>query len=112
MESVRQQKVSRLLQKELSALFQFESKAHFGGSLITVTIVRVSSDFSVAKVYLSLFLTKDKNELLQKINDRKWELRKKLATTFKAQMRIVPELIFYIDDSYDYAARIDELLKK
>ncbi len=112
MESLRQQKVSRLLQKELSAAFQRESKEHFGGALITVTIVRVSSDFSVAKIYLSLFLAKDKNELLKKINERKWDLRKNLATTFKSQMRIVPELIFYIDDSYDYAARIDELLKK
>ena len=112
MESVRQQKVARLLQKELAEIFRLESKLHYQGALISVTTVRVAPDMSFAKVYLSFFMAKEIDALFEKINEAKWDIRKKVAARTKGQLRVIPELAFYIDDSLDYAAKIDELLKK
>jgi ribosome-binding factor A len=115
MDSVRQQKVARLLQKELGEYFRANTREFFNGTLITVTIVRISPDMSVAKAYLSLFIVGNKNtkeEVLQLINIQKKEVRKYLSIITKSQLRIVPELIFYVDDSLDYAEKIENLLKK
>ena len=112
MDSTRQNKVSRLLQKELGEIFQRESRNLFGGAFITVTLVRVSPDMGVAKVYLSLFAVKDKTEMMDKIKAEKKEVRKLLALRIKKQVRIIPELDFILDDSLDYAEKIDQLLKK
>ena len=84
----------------------------FGGAFITITGVKVSPDLGVAKIYLSFLAVKDKEALLAKIKDQVKEIRKHLGLRIKHQLRIVPELIFYIDDSLDYADRIDQLLKK
>lgn len=112
MESTRQLKYSRLIQKELSEVFQREASIRFEKALITVTKVRVSPDLSVARVYVSLFATKDRDALLAKIKEQKWELRKILGDRIGKQVRIVPNLDFFIDDSLDYSERIDQLLKK
>jgi ribosome-binding factor A len=113
MDSTRQQKFSRLIQKEMAEIFQRESRGLFGGSvMITVTQVRVSPDLSVAKIYLSLFPVKDKDAWLERIREKRNELRHHLGNRIRNQARIVPELIFFVDDSLDYAERIDELLKK
>lgn len=112
MDSTRQLKVARLLQKELATLFQKESRELAAGALITVTTVRISPDMSVAKVYLSIFPVKDANVFLANIKEHVKEIRGKLGAKVKAQLRIVPELVFYIDDSLDYADKIDKLLKK
>lgn len=111
-ESTRQLKFGRLLQKELAEYFQKEARNAFGPIMITVTIVRVSPDLGVAKVYVSLFPVKDKESVLKKIREKTFDIRKWVGTRIKNQARIVPELVFYIDDSLDYAERIDELLKK
>ncbi len=110
--SIRQQKVSSLLQKELAIIFQRESKNLFNGSLITVTVVRMSPDLSFAKVYLSFFMTKDKDALLKEIKAHNSKIRYDLGKVVGKQLRIVPELQFYRDDSIDYAQNINELLKK
>ena len=112
MESVRQNKVARLLQKELGEIFQRESKNLFGGIFITVTQVRVSPDLRETKIYLSLFLAKDKNAVLKLIVEKTPEIRKRLGDKVKNQLRTVPNLTFFIDDSLDYAMKIEELLKK
>lgn len=112
MDSTRQLKVSRLIQKELGNIFQQESKTLFEGVFITVTLVRVTSDLSIARIYLSLFLTKDKEATLKLVKQHTKPIRGKLATMIKNQVRIIPQLEFFIDDSYDYAANIDNLLKK
>ena len=111
MDSTRQLKVSRLIQKELGDIFLKELKTLYGSSLITVTQVRISPDLSVAKVYLSLFNTADKKVLLKSIQENVKDIRIKLSARIKKQVRIIPELVFYLDDSLDYAMRIDELLK-
>ena len=112
MDSTRQQKVSRLIQKELGDIFQRETKLLFGAALITVTQVRVSPDLGLAKCYVSLFNVNDKNLLLKQIQEHIKEIRGKLSIRIGKQVRVIPNLAFYIDDSLDYALRIDELLKK
>ena len=111
MESTRQQKIARLIQKDLGAIFQEQSRNHFSGSLITVTKVNVTKDLSVAKIYLSLFATKDKNALIEMIRTRTREVRHDLGTRERNQLRVIPELQFFIDDSLDYIDNIDHLLK-
>lgn len=112
MESIRQQKVSKLIQKELAEIFRSEAKALFGGAFITVTVVRISPDLGVAKIYLSIMATKDKKAIFQLVEDQSSVIRKKLGNLVGKQLRVVPELTFFIDDSLDYAMKIDELLKK
>jgi ribosome-binding factor A len=112
METTRQQKIARLLQKELATIFQKESRSLAAGALVTVTRVRISPDLSVAKVYLSIFPVKDIQKMLEDIKEKTKEIRGLLGKGVKEQLRIVPELVFYIDDSLDYADKIDRLLKK
>lgn len=112
MESVRQQKVNKLLQKEVAEIFRSEARNLFGGAFITVTTVRVSPDLSSAKIYISIMATKDKQAIFQLVNDQNHIIRKRLGNIIGKQLRIVPELQFFIDDSLDYAMKIEELLKK
>ncbi len=111
MESVRQSKVNRLLQKELAEIFRSEAKTLFEGAFVSVTQVRVSPDLGFAKVYLSIMLSKDKEKALKMINSQHYNVRKLLISKIKNQFKAMPELAFYVDDSLDYADRIDQLLK-
>ncbi|MEI7895501.1 MAG: 30S ribosome-binding factor RbfA [bacterium] len=111
MESTRQQKISRLIQKDLGVIFQQESRNLFDGSLITVTKVQVSKDLAIAKVHLSLFITTDKQILLDKIRHHGREVRHMLAQRVHNQLRVMPDLQFFLDDSLDYIENIDSLLK-
>ncbi len=111
MESQRQSKVSRLVQKELSDIFQKQGNNLFGGGMISVTMVRVTPDLGVAKVYVSLFPPERKQELFDSVKIQVKTVRHELGRRVKNQLRIVPELLFFIDDSLDYARKIDELLK-
>jgi len=111
METTRQQKIARLIQKDLGTIFQEQSRNHFSGSLITVTKVTVTKDLSLAKIYVSLFATKDKNALLEQIRTRTREVRRDLGTRERNQLRVIPDLQFFIDDSLDYIDNIDHLLK-
>ena len=112
MSSTRQNKVARLILKDLAAIFLRESTVLAPGMMITITEVKMSPDLGVAKIYLSIFPPKDREIHLKKIDDAKRDIRWKLGEKLKSQLRIVPELIFYLDDTLDRAARIDELLKK
>ncbi|HTX88636.1 MAG TPA: 30S ribosome-binding factor RbfA [Bacteroidales bacterium] len=111
MESTRQQKISRLILKDLSMIFQIRGRSLFGGAMITVTKVHVTRDLSLAKIYLSLFATPDKNGLLEQIRGHSKEIRRELGSREHNQLRIIPELQFFIDDSLDYIDKIDQLLK-
>ncbi|MBK9177373.1 MAG: 30S ribosome-binding factor RbfA [Flavobacteriales bacterium] len=111
MDSIRQNKVNSLLQRELAVIFQQEARGLLPGGLITVSAVRVSPDLGVAKVYLSLFPVKDKAAVIGHIKDSGHRLRGLLGGRIGKQMRVVPELLFYVDDSLDRAEAIDKLLK-
>ncbi len=112
MESVRQSKIAKLLQKELAELFRSEARNLFGGAFITVTIVRISPDLSVARVYLSIMAAKDKQVVLDLVKSQHPLIRKRIGMLIGKQVRIIPEFHFFIDDSLDYAEKIDQLLKK
>lgn len=112
MESTRQSKVARLIQKDLGEIFQRLDKSILQGRLVTVTVVRVSPDLSFAKVFLSIFPSEKNNEFLEHLRPSTKTVRTLLAQRVKNQLRIIPEIAFFIDDSMDYANRIEELLKK
>lgn len=109
--SQRQLKFARLIQEELSQIFQREGKNVIGNAFVTVTRVEVSPDLKVSKAYLSLLAIKDKEEFIEHVNERKSELRKHLGNRIAKQVRAIPELIFYLDDGAEYAGRIDNILK-
>lgn len=110
--SARQNKVSRLLQKEMSDILQKELQDIAHGHLITVTIVRVSADLGLAKFYFSIYPSKDAEKILGDLKDHEKRIRHILGTRIRHQMKAIPELQFYIDDSLDYIENIDNLLKK
>ncbi len=112
MESTRQQKYGKLIQKELSDIFLHDIKSLFGNSFITVTTVRMSPDLSVAKVYMSFMLVENKKEMLDKISDQGKIIRKTLGERIRKQARIIPQLIFFVDDSVDYANKMNDLFSK
>jgi len=109
-ESNRQLKVGKLIQKDLGDIFQKDSKGLFGKAFITVTAVKMSPDLSMAKVYLSFLMVEDQKALIDDINKKKSEIRRILGNKIGKQVRIVPDLIFYLDDTAAYASKIDELL--
>ena len=111
METTRQNKISRLIQKELSEIFVLQTKS-MNGVLVSVSAVRISPDMSIARVYLSVFPSERSQEIVKNINDNMKSIRYELGTRVRHQLRIIPELKFFVDDSLDYAERIDELLKK
>ena len=111
METTRQNKISRLIQKELSEIFLLQTKA-MNGVLVSVSAVRISPDMSIARVYLSVFPSEKSQEIVKNINDNMKSIRFELGTRVRHQLRIIPELKFFVDDSLDYVERIDELLKK
>jgi ribosome-binding factor A len=112
METKRQQKFARLIQKELGDIFQADTKGLFAGAFITVTAVRASPDLSIAKVYLSFLNSKDKQGLLADIEEKNKVIRGELARRIGKQVRIIPELQFYLDDTAEYASKIENILNK
>ena len=111
MQETRQNKIARLLQKELSLIFQQQTRATHG-VMISVTRTKISPDLSICTAYLSVFPSEKGEEILTNINANSKQIRYELGTRVRNQMRIIPELRFFIDDSLDYIDRIDELLGK
>jgi ribosome-binding factor A len=110
METTRQNKIARLLQKELSEIFLLQTKA-MHGTLVSVSAVRISPDLSVARAYLSIFPSDKAEEMIKSINAGSKSIRYELGTRVRHQLRIIPDLRFFVDDSLDYLEKIDELLK-
>lgn len=111
MESQRQEKVNRLIQRDLGAIFQKEGPA-LSKAMVTVTKVKVTPDLALARVYLSLFGIQDKEAELDLIRHKTKEIRYKLGQKVKNQLRAIPQLEFHEDDSLDYIDRIEDLLEK
>ena len=111
MQETRQNKIARLLQKELAEIFQSQTRM-MRGVMVSVTRVKVSPDLSICTAHLSIFPSNKGEELLRNINANEKSVRYELGKRIRNQVRIIPELRFFIDDSLDYIDRIDELLKK
>jgi ribosome-binding factor A len=111
MATVRQNKIEGVIQEELATYFQRNAREICLGAMVSVTIVRVTPDLSLARIYLSIFAGPDKSEVLESIQKNQSKIRGEIGKRLKS-MRKIPELIFNIDDSLDYAEKIDELLKR
>jgi ribosome-binding factor A len=111
MESTRQKKVSRLIQKEMADIFLKRGSELAHGKMVSVTKVRVSPDLSFAKVYISIYPSAGQDDVLKAIQDHSSKIRFEMGQKIRKQLRIVPEIAFFIDDSLDYIDKIDKLLK-
>lgn len=112
MSTTRQQKFSKLIQKEMGELLRFTGiELHGRGFLVSVTDVSSSPDLSYIKVYLSIFPTEKKKDFFENINHNKKEIRRQLGERIKKQVRHVPEIEFFIDDSQEYADKMENLFK-
>ena len=111
MESTRQKKVARLIQKEMADIFLKKGNEFAHGKLVSITKVRVSPDLSFAKIYLSIFPATNQEEILKTIEEHSSKIRFELGHKIRTQLRIVPDIAFHIDDSLDYIDKIDKLLK-
>ena len=110
MQETRQARICRLLQKELSLIFQAQTRM-MHGVMVSVTRVKISPDLSICTAYLSVFPSEKGEEILKNVNKNCSQVRYELGNRVRNQLRIIPELRFFIDDSLDYLERIDELLK-
>ncbi|RYU78630.1 ribosome-binding factor A [Hymenobacter persicinus] len=112
MESKRQQKFASLLQQDLAAVFQRDLPHLFPGLPPGISTVRISPDLGVARIYLSSLLAGKGEEALANVQDNAKAIRQALAKRIRKQVRIIPELVFFLDDSAQYAAHMDAVLGK
>lgn len=111
METTRQQKIAKQIQKDVAEIFQKEGAAIVRGSLVTVTAVRVSPDFGYAKIYVSIFPFDRSRSMMEEIERNNWFIRRALGQRIRNQLKNVPELQFFLDDSLEYIEGIDRALK-
>lgn len=109
--SIRQQKVARQIQSDMAEIFQRDGKPCTLGTLVTVTAVTISPDLGYAKVYVSVFPFERGEEVLKAMEEKNWFLRRELGRRVKNQLKVVPELQFFLDDSLEYIRNIEEKLK-
>ena len=111
-ETTRQQKVARQIQKDLAEIIRLRGMAAYDGAMLTVSGVKITPDLALAKVYVSIFPSAKATEIMEQLQNETSRLRGELGRRVSKQLRIVPELVFYLDDSLDYVEHIDELLKQ
>lgn len=111
-ETTRQLKVAREIQRDLAEIIRSRGMAAFGGAMVTVSGVKMTPDLSLAKVYVSIFPSEKATDAMARLEDECRKIRGELGRLVAKQLRIVPELAFYLDDSLDYVEHIDALLKK
>ena len=111
-EGKRQKQVASLLHQELSVIFQRLGLTMIDGGMLSVSSVKLSPDLYEARVYLSLFKVRDRAETMKKIEERAWEIKRELVQSVKHQLRSMPQLSYFLDDSLDYVDKIDALFKK
>ena len=111
-ETTRQQKVARQIQKDLAEIIRLRGMTAYDGAMLTVSGVKITPDLALAKVYVSIFPSAKAVDVMEQLGEETSRLRGELGRRVSKQLRIVPELVFYLDDSLDYVEHIDELLKK
>lgn len=108
-ESKRQQKFNRLIQKELGDIFQKHGNAWYGNAFVSVTEVKITPDLGLAKCYISLLMVEDKASFIKLLNDLKPKIRKELGNRIRNQVRTIPDLQFFLDDTYEQGSKIDQI---
>lgn len=110
-ESTRSLKISKQIQKDISEIFQKECSFLVIGAMVSVTVVRMSPDFALAKVYLSIFPFDKSEAIMLKMREHAWQVRMALGKRMKNQIKSIPEVAFFLDDSMEYAENIDQIFK-
>lgn len=111
-ESKRQKQVAGLIQEEMNGIFQHLGLTMIDGGMVSISAVKVTPDLLEARIYLSFFRVNDNNAALKKIEDRAWEIKQHLSEKVKHQLRRIPVIQYFIDDTLDYVFRMEELFKK
>ena len=111
-EGKRQKQVAGLLFEELNGIFQRLGLTMVDGGMVSIASVKITPDLLEARIYLSFFQVKNGGEALRKIEDRSWEIKKELTARIKHQLRRMPELKFYLDDTLEHAFKMEDLLRK
>jgi ribosome-binding factor A len=111
-EGKRQKQVSGLIQEEVNIIFQRLSLNMIDGGMVSISSVKITPDLLEARIYLSVFNAKDKKQVIKRIEDRAWEVKKELAARIKSQVRRMPELKFFLDDTLDQVFKMEELFKQ
>lgn len=112
METTRQQKIAKQIQKDVADIFQKEGASLVRGALVTVTGVRVSPDFSYAKIYVSIFPFEQSQVLMERFEHQNWFIRRALGQRLRNQLKNIPEIQFFLDDSLEYIEHIEKALKE
>lgn len=111
MESRRQQQIAREIQKEIGHLFQKSGPSIYGNAFVTVTHVKITPDLLIARIYLSVYNTEEKQKVIDTIQAQHSEIRYRLGNAMRHQLRRIPELEFFLDDSLDYVYKMEEIFK-
>jgi ribosome-binding factor A len=111
-EGKRQKQVAGLIQEEINAIFQRLGLSFINSAMISVSSVQITPDLLEARIYLSIFNATDKKSTLKKLEERHWEVKKELAARIKTQVRRIPELRYFLDDTLDQVFKMEELLNK
>lgn len=111
-EGKRQKQIAGLLNEELNAIFQRLGLTMINGGMVSIVSVKITPDLLEARIYLSLFQVGDPKVALKKIEERAWEIKKELAARVGKQLRRMPELRFYLDDTLDHVFKMEEVFKK
>jgi ribosome-binding factor A len=111
-EGKRQKQIGGLIQEEINAIFQRLGLGFVNGGMVSVSTVKITPDLLEARIYLSVYNAPDKKDVLKKVEDRHWEIKKELASRVKQQLRRMPELKFFLDDTLDQVFKIEELFDK
>jgi ribosome-binding factor A len=111
-EGKRQKQVSGLIQEEVNIIFQRLSLNMIDGGMVSISSVKITPDLLEARIYVSVFNAKDNKQVLKKVDERAWEIKKELAARIKSQVRRIPELKFFLDDTLDQVFKMEELFKQ
>jgi len=111
-EGKRQKQIAGLIQEEISVIFQRLGLNIIDGAMVSITSVKITPDLLESRIYLSIFNATDTKAVLKKIEERAWEVKKDLATRVKHQLRRIPELKFFLDDTLDHVFKMEELFKQ
>jgi ribosome-binding factor A len=111
-ESKRQKQVAGLIEENMNEIFQHLGLTMIDGGMVSISAVKVTPDLLEARIYLSFFRIKDNNAALKKIEDRAWEIKQHLSEKVKHQLRRIPVIQYFIDDTLDYVFKMEELFKK
>ena len=111
-EGKRQKQIGGLLQEQVNLIFQRLGLGFINGAMISISSVKITPDLLEARIYVSIFNAPDKKEILQKLEERKWEIKKELAASVKHQLRRIPEIKIFLDDTLDQVFKMEQLLEK